>query len=216
MLERRFAWKELISDKRPWLEQARSGFLIAANFLIGFAVYLCLIFGLALVCFPEKTTPDRFAGRHPFIVGATFMALATSVMLATVSRWIAFIPGFLGYGAFGGMIMIATGHMINSRAPVLHWVSISGTAFCLLGAAVSSTFVDRQLRLVDRICLVAFVYSLTLSMMFHNLATEALAISTGLLALLFAWGVDRYLRWQEERPDYHLVHGTVPRPPVRQ
>ena len=208
-------WKALFTDQRSWTEQVWSGFSLAAVLVFGFAIYVSLLMGLGLLCRPEETRPDYFAGRHPVPLGVTLVAISTSVMFATVRRWVKAVPAILGYGVLGGEIVILTGHMESSSAPVSRWVSVPVTALCILLALMAKTFTDRNLRLLDRICLMAFVYGLTLSVILHNSAVEFLAPAVGLLLLVFAWALDRYLQWEDQRPDYHLVHGTAPHPPVR-
>jgi hypothetical protein len=208
-------WKALFTDKRSWEEQVWSGFFLAVSFVVGFAVYVSLLIGLGLLCFLEKTSTDSFAGRHQLSLGVTLVAISTAVMFATVRRWVKALPGFIGYGVIGGEIIIMTGHMENSSAPVSRWVSIPATALCLLVALLAKTIADRDLRLLDRVCLMAFVYGLTLSAIFRKTPAEFVAPAAGVLFLILAWAVDRYLQWEDARPDYHLVHGTTPRPPVR-
>src|SRR5437879_3439372 len=100
-----------LSDGRPIGEQIGSGVVITLKFLIGYAVTCVMLFALHLLFFAESENPERFAGRHPYALGATLLVFVTVILVSTATRWVRALPGFFSYAVFGGLIAIASGHI---------------------------------------------------------------------------------------------------------
>jgi hypothetical protein len=93
-------------DKRPPLEQVKSGFRITRKMLAALAVALVFYGGCAII----KNS------QHPsgWILGIIIIALSTITMAATVRFWMAGFAGFIAFGAWrslGGIFFAKANHL---------------------------------------------------------------------------------------------------------
>jgi hypothetical protein len=174
-----------LRDKRPIRAQVRSGLWLSAKLVFGFVTVTLLLGGLQYAVFPNKL--PRVSSVHRVLVfGWISLLTATAIMIATIKTWVNALPGLCGYAAWGGLIVIASGHLSGSLVPVPRVTAILLTLYCLGGAVLSSSFTDRDLGLLDRSALMVFAFSLALSMMVQPPVLYGM-LGAGLWVLLLAW-----------------------------
>ena len=117
------------------------------------------------------------------------MTVATAILIPTIDRWVSILPGFLGYGTIGGLIMLASGQYNHVQIP---WpVALGLTVFCIVSSYMTRKFVDRPLTLVDRVALLALVFCLAFGVTSKNNIVEIFTIlGVGFACVLVAWGID--------------------------
>ena len=193
------------SDGRPVGEQIISGVLITLKFLIGFAVTCVMLFGLHLLFFPESGNHDRFAGRHPYALGAILLVVVTVILVSTVTRWVRALPGLFSYSVFGGLIAIASGH-INSRVPIPRSTAVYLTVYMLIMTFLTYTFANRRLTVLDRVALIGVVFCVGITMQ-SNKPLYVLAVPAISVCLLMpSWFLARKKDESEELMEYRRRH----------
>jgi hypothetical protein len=96
--------------RRGKLAEVKSGLRLTATMLLGGA-WLGLVFaGMAIAFIPPRSP----------VTGWLILVIAALIMIATMDRWVKALPGILGYGTFGGLLMIVSGHLLNQP-----WVGIT-------------------------------------------------------------------------------------------
>jgi hypothetical protein len=175
-------------DQRSVDEQVKSGFLLAGKTVLAIVTGGALVGGIAILRSPNDTVPGSLLARHPYLPWACIIA-ATAILIPTIKRWVTILPGILGYGTIGGLIMLVSGqynHIIVPRPAAL-----AVTVFCIASSYLTSRFADRPLTLIDRVALLALVYCLAFSMTTGKNLTEAFTfLGIGFASVLVAWGID--------------------------
>src|SRR6476661_7870724 len=108
--------KRKFTDNKPVKDQVTSGLLITAKTLLAIFTVGALAGGLAILRTHEAIRPDSFVGRYPFTPWACTI-VATLILIFTTDRWVTILPGILGYGTLGGLIMLASGHYGKMHIP---------------------------------------------------------------------------------------------------
>ena len=179
--------KERFTDSRPVKEQVTSGLLITAKTLLAIFTGGALAGGLAVLRTPETIRPDSFVGRYPLTPWACVI-VATLILIFTIDRWVTILPGILGYGTLGGLIMLASGHYGKMNIP--RPIALALTLYSIAGTGLTLSFARRPLTLIDRVALLAFVFCLAFSITPDTFAMTV-ALGIGVAFLLTAWAVDR-------------------------
>lgn len=182
--------KRKFTDSRPVKDQIISGLVITAKTLLAIFTGGALAGGLAVLRTPEAIRPVSFVGRHPITPWAC-VVVATLILIFTIDRWVTILPGILGYGILGGLIMLASGHYGKMHVP--RPIALAFTLYTIAGTGLALSFARRPLTLIDRVALLAFVFCLALSMTPDNFAMTA-ALGIGVAFLLIAWVLDRIPR----------------------
>jgi len=165
-------------------KQIKSGFRLAAAWLLGFA-WLFLVFGgLAII-----TTPPPPSA----ILGWVLLSIAAVILVVTMDRWVRVFPGLLAYGIFGSILILVDGHALNHpEVLITRPEALVLIAFFAAGTILSFTFTKHRLTVPDRIGLFVFILCFFWQAVAPRLMIIALAI--GFACLIGAWGCDRVRR----------------------
>ena len=181
-------------DKRTALEQVASGVLITLKLLAVFVTAGAFWAGISAIFFPQTMRSDSFLlrpvvpGSYSLIVAWPCLIVATGIMIVFIDRWVKVIPGVMGYSVFGALIMLFTGKYNKLIVP---WpMALFLLLFAVGCTALSMTFLDRKLSVLDRTCLMAFVFCMALGTSM-SISITITFLSIGLLILFIAWIVDR-------------------------
>jgi hypothetical protein len=185
-------------DQRSLDEQITSGFLLAGKTLLAIFTGGALVCGIYGLRSPEKVMPGSFAARHPSLPWVCVI-VATAILIPTMNRWVAILPGILGYGTIGGLIMLTTGQYNHVKVP--RPVALGLTVFCIVSSYITWKFLDRPLTLIDRVALLAFVFCLAFSMTSkNNIAETFMAMGVGFICVVGAWGIDYVTSARRDAP----------------
>ena len=149
-------------------------------------------------------TVDRtsWSGRHAAIVALVFLVVSIPIMFATMNRWLKVMAGFLGLAVLNALISLGTGHILaNPTMPISRPYALSLMLFFAAAAVLTGLMKNRKLSVVDRILVMAFLFSLGILISYQGqreLSKSAplnssyfILMGTGLCCLLVAWGYDR-------------------------
>jgi len=131
--------------------------------------------------------------RFPPIIGWLALAIAAVIAVWTMERWVRVLPGFLAYGVFNGLSMIATGHLVNDASKTIP--RSTAVIITLLGAGstvVAISLSSRKPTGVDRIAALGVFGSLLVGLVNERLTVWSFALMFGCLAI--AWWTDRARR----------------------
>jgi hypothetical protein len=171
------------------MSQVQSGFRSVALILIGFVVGGMFFGGVASLLSPNATS--RW-------LGPVFLIISTPIMILTMKRWAKVMAGFLGLAVLNGLVSLSSGHVLaNPTMPISRPDALYLTVFYATATMLAATITQRTLNLVDRISVMAFLYSLAFlityqarletakSALFN--ATAVTLIGIGLCCLLVPW-----------------------------
>jgi hypothetical protein len=106
-----------------------------------------------------------------------------------MDRWVKASPGLLVLAMLNSLIMLYTGHSLNSRAvPVTRRPSALFAICMALGAAVSARFRVNRLNPIDRVAIAVFVFCIFYQAVVPSF--EAIAGPVALAVLFLAWAYD--------------------------
>jgi hypothetical protein len=181
-------------DNRPVSEQVVSGLRICALLFLGFLTIVMFWGGIALITTPQRVSPNSLLLRglsleaHPIIAGWIFLLVSAPILFLTMERWVKVLPGFFAYSTVGALIMLISGRYNHIRVP---WeTALFLTLVGISTAAVSSTFQNRKLRVIDRISLMAWQACWAVAAIPKKPAVMYLVLATSLALLLIAWQAD--------------------------
>jgi hypothetical protein len=181
-------------DDRTVKEQVINGVSITLKFLAAFATAGMFWAGLTAIVFPQRMSLDSFLlrpitiGPHSFIIAWPCLIVATGIMIASIDLWVRILPGVLGYSTLGALVMLFTGKY--NRLIVPRAMSLFLLLFAAACTALSLTFLDRKLSVMDRICLMAFICCLAIGTS-PSISITITFLGIGFATLLVAWIVDR-------------------------
>ena len=134
------------------MSQVKSGFRSAALILIGFVVGGMFFGGVASLLSPNSIS--RW-------LGPVFLIVSTPIMIVTMNRWAKVMAGFLGLAVLNGLVSISSGHVLaNPTMPIARLDALYLTLFYATATMLATAITQRRLNLVDRISVMAFLYSL--------------------------------------------------------
>ena len=157
----------------------------AAGWVVGFLTIALFLGGLTVICFPSRVEPNSFVGHHRLIMGWASLIVGTAVLILTMNRWVAALPGLLAAATLSGVISLVQGHVINLPLKPIPRVDALIAALLFLGSTILSAlaFKGRSLTVIDKLALLAVVSSLALGVLRDSITLGA--VST-FLCLLFA------------------------------
>ena|SRR5436190_11135107 len=167
--------------------QIISGLQLAAKTILAIATAGIFFGSLTAIISPSRVRPDSFLVRSP-ASGWILLAVATTILIATMNRWVKILPGVLGYSTLGGLIMLASGQY--NKVPVPRLTAILLILFTVASSLLSLTFQERRLSIVDRLALLGFLFCLAFSAT-PTFSTMLTALAIGVGCLLLAWTIDR-------------------------
>lgn len=163
-------------DRRPAVEQVKSGFRIVGKMLVALAIAGTFMAGCELIRAP----------RHSQIaLGWVLIILSLLVMTTAVRFWAAGFFGFIAYGALrslGGVLVADAFHV--SR---LYMAIVSASAFVM--AILSHRFISKKLHITttDRVSLVVAAGCVLLTVLFGDTYKAIMVFNAGNLSLILSW-----------------------------
>jgi len=134
---------------------------------------------------------------HSRYVGYLLLALAAVWLTVSMDRWVKHLPGILACGAVGGIFTIVAGHSVNHPEVLVNRLQATIMTCLFVCSSVVAMSFDRQLTLVDRLALTAFVFLVFRDVAVGRQGISGLAIGVCLLGC--SWAIDRFKR----RPATH-------------
>lgn len=183
----------MTSRNRTVLLQAKGGLRLLVSILLVLAWFGAVIAGMAIALTPSSYSP---------LVGWGLLLFMAIVLILTMDRWVKVLPGILGYGIFGGLFTIVSGHALNQ--PSVHVPRIQAmimTVVIAVSAWVSFTFTKRKLDLLDRIAVFGFIFCFFWQLALRRFVLFPFVIGSCLLVT--AWACRRL--WRGSRADGRVV-----------
>ena len=188
------------------MSQVKSGLRLAGLTLVFLGIAGLFFVGVDYLFFPAD---------HSRVLGLVFLVISASVMVLTMNRWLTPLAGLLALAVLNGMLSTSTGHLLaNPTQPMSRLDALYVTTFFAASAALASTLRGRQLNIVERVAVLAFVFSLALLMAYDGTrhrpgapldGTDFTLMGISLCCLLVAWGYDRLRRRRGHNlRDHHL------------
>ena len=129
--------------------------------LLGIAVLGFFANGVGIAFFPSE---------HSRSMGWIYLLGSSAVMVITLHRWIKDLAVLFGSGALNGIILTVSGHLTGSPSiPVSRLTGPIATVFCIAGAALSFTFRERTLHLIDRIAVLMLAFGFAFGAVYERL-----------------------------------------------
>ncbi len=185
------------------MSQVRNGLRIAAQAIIGIVIAGLFFVGVAYAFFPTA---------HSTIVGWAFLVISSTVLIATMDRWVKALPGILAYAVLMGIVAIYTGHFFYQPAlPDSRVKAVILTLFFAASTRLSLSLRGRKLNAVDRIAVLGFVFSIALGAGYDSARSTAtgrmpssepieyIATGVALGCLSIAWVYDRIQRHRHHK-----------------
>ncbi len=199
------------------MSQVTSGLRLAALLLLFLGVAGLFFGGVAALCFPGAVDRSSFVGRHASIVAPIFLGVSLTVMIATMNRWVKVLTGLMALAVLNGLLSISTGHLLaNPTQPISRVDALYMTCFFAAAAALAATLKGRRLNLVDRVSVLAFVFSFACLLGYSGTrdvgkiapldATDFILMGIGLCCLLIAWAYDRIQRRRSHKQRFALTN----------
>jgi hypothetical protein len=189
--------------------QVKSGFR-STGIIFLFMGWLGLVFGGLAVAF----TPSL----HSPVLGWFLLLAATVIFFRTMDRWIkGAFSGILAVATLNSFFCIITGHVTTTSAPISHLHALIMTCLSAGSTALSLTFRNRKLRMLDRVAIFIFVFCIFAGAVYdevrlHHRGTDveqiiltSLSLGIGLFCLFIAWAYDRFQRLQDNHQEVTLT-----------
>ena len=185
-----------ISDSRTVGEQVLNGFRITGLFLFGITTVLTYWLSITAIAYPQEIGPNSFVfhtftiGPFSFITAWVCLLASAAVLLFTMDYWVKILPGILLWMSCSSL----KGYVLFSR----HGKHLDIAAFfmcsMIAAACITLTFALRELRVFDRVALMAFLVSLGLASFSPHDSRAYWALSAGFVMLLLAMVINQTLR----------------------
>jgi hypothetical protein len=184
-------------DRRPVVEQVKSGFRIVGKMLVAFAIAITFMAGCALIRAPRYSSQ--------LVLGWVLIVMSILVMTTTVRFWAAGFFGFIAYGAvrsLGGVFFADAFHV--SR---LYMAIVSASAFAM--AILSHRFASKKLHItpIDRASIVIASGCVLLTFLFGDSYKGIAVFNVGNLSLALSWWAARISR--DNRHKSHSAPATT-------
>jgi hypothetical protein len=171
-------------DRRPVIEQVKSGLRIVGKMLAAFAIAVTFMAGSALIRTHQYS--------YQLAIGWALILISVLVMTATVRFWAAGFFGFIAYGAYrslGGVLVADVFHV-----PRLYMVIASVSAFAM--ALLSYRFTSRRLHVtaIDRASICIAASCVLLTFLFGDNYWGLAVFNAGNVSLLLSLAVVRLSR----------------------
>lgn len=183
-------------DKRPAMEQVKSGFLIAGKLLAAFCIAATFMAGCALI---------QTAGiSYQIAIGWLLIIVSIVLMATTVTFWAAGFFGFIAYGALrclGGTLVASSLHV-----SALYLVSIAASLFAMSILCIRFASGKPRITRLDRASLVVAAMCVLLAFLLIDSYKSVAVLSIGNVALFSSWWAAR-----TSRHTPHSTHTTAAR-----
>lgn len=175
-------------DKRPPLEQVKSGFRIVGRMLAVFGVALGFIVGCVKIQTPELP--------HDLLFGIVLVVLSIGIMVGTARYWAAWFFGLVAYCAWRCLsrgFLLASAHHISMLLMAGMFTGLLVMAFltyCFTSKRYTLTQLDRATLVIAAVCL------LLTTTLFADTYRTAIVFSLGVVSLFVSWLAHRISRYQ--------------------
>lgn len=171
------------------LVQVKSGLRRAGGWLLGIGWLGLVYFGLIEVSFSQQAFSE---GHHPHrVVGYGSLVVAGIIMIATAEYWKRVFPGIMLAAILNSVLELLRGHAVNNPSvPIAPSVAAIHLLVTVGVTALTLTFKDRKLTMLDRIVLLVFVAAFFWQAVDSRFASVKLL--AGAFCILIAWMIDRY------------------------
>jgi hypothetical protein len=149
--------------------------------------YVAAFFWLALV----YTGVVLVSRRYSDLAGWTILVLAAVVMISTMNHWVKYLPVIFGSAILGGLLATGTGHLLNDTKPFPRPIAAALTALLIGCGLISRTLAGRNLRMFDRVALIAFLAAFVGGLVKNTPTAGLISLGIGFGCLLAAWVRDR-------------------------
>lgn len=179
----------------------KSGFRLTGTILLFVGWFGLVLGGLGVAFTPSPHSP---------VLGWILLLAAAVIFFMTMDRWIkGAFSGILAVGTLNAFFCIVTGRLTTTSAPISHLHAVIMTALFAGSTALSLTFRDRKLRVLDRVAIFIFVFCIFAGALYdevklHHMGTQLeqitlalLSLGVGCSCLFMAWGYDRYQRFRD-------------------
>jgi hypothetical protein len=181
-------WR-MARDKRPALEQIKSGFLIVAKMLGAFGIAVTFLTGTVLIRTPRYS--------YDIALGWLLIIVSVVVMTTTVRFWAAGFGGFVAYGAWRslGGILFAGAYQVSR----LYMGFVSASMFAM--AILCFRFTSKKVRItpIDRASVVIAASCVLVAVLFGDTYKSIAVFNVGNLALFLLWWASRVSRHSRHR-----------------
>jgi hypothetical protein len=186
-------------------EQVKSGLRRTAGWLAGMA-WLGLVFWGIVEAF--GTDANFSEGHHPSRVLGYFILVAAAVIFViTANRWKRVLPGIMLAATLGSLLELVRGHAVNNPSVLVPRSIAFVQLVVIVGVtALSFTFKNRPLNIVDRVALLAFAASIYVGGEETIQQKVPLALIVGGACAFVAWVVDRL---RTNRSDNAVARGEL-------
>jgi len=176
-------------DRRPVIEQVKSGFRIVGKMLVAFAIAVTFTAGCELIRAPRHSAQT--------VLGSVLIIVSILVMTTTVRFWAAGFFGFIAYCALrflSGVFLADTFHV--SR---FYMAIVSASAFAM--AILSYRFTPKKFHItaIDRASIVIAAGCVLLTFLSGDTYKGIAVFNAGNLSLLISWGAARISRHNRHR-----------------
>jgi hypothetical protein len=171
-------------DRRPVVEQVKSGFWIVGKMLVAFAIAVTFMAGCELIRAPRYSSQ--------IVIGWVLVMVSILVMTTTVRFWAAGFFGFIAYGALrslGGVFVADAFHV--SR---LYMAIVSASAVAMAILSYRFTFKKLHITAFDRASIVIAAGCVLLTFLFGDTYKGIAVFNGGNLSLLLSWWAARISR----------------------
>jgi len=171
-------------DRRPVVEQVKSGFRIVGKMLVAFAIAVTFMAGCELIRAPRYSSQ--------IVLGSVLIMRSILVMTTTVRFWAAGFFGFIAYGALRSLGGVFVADAFHGSRPYMAIVSASAFAMGIL----SHRFTSKKLHItpIDRASIVIAAGCVLLTFLFGDTYKGIAVFNTGNLSLLLSWWAARISR----------------------
>lgn len=170
-------------DRRPIVEQAKSGFRIVGKMLVAFAIAITFMVGCEWIRAP----------RHSQIVlGWVLVIMSIFAMTTTVRFWAAGFFGFIVYGAWRSLGGVFVADVFHVSRFYMAAVAVSAASMAIL----SHRFTSKKLHItaIDRASLAIAASCVLLTFFFGDTYKGIAVFNAGNLSLLLSWWAARVSR----------------------
>ncbi len=174
-------------------EQVKAGFTSAFAWILGCAWFALVIWGILNAFGTEANFSE---GHRPSrVLGYVILGVAATIFAATANRWKRLFPGIMLAATLGALLELEQGHAVNNPFVLIpHWIALVQFLVVVGVTALSFTFKNRPLNIVDRIAFIAFAASIFVGGREVTRQRLPLALIVGGVCVLAAWAYDRVRR----------------------
>jgi hypothetical protein len=171
-------------------QRVKSGFLLTGGWLLGMA-WLGLVYWGILEAFGTEENFNE--GHHPSrVLGYLLLATSAVIFVLTANRWKRVLPGIMLLATLNSLLELEHGYNLgNSSLRIPRSIALIQLVIIAGVAALSFTFKNRHLNLLDRMALLAFAASIYVGGEEAMRQRIPFALVIGGSCVLLAWAINR-------------------------